>query len=415
MARTKKGNAATRQHVNAPPLRAVLDANAIIGRRYRLDGPHVAILEHAISLGKVELIIPKVVLEEVQNKYREEIVKAEQDISNAINKVNILLPAEHQRTLKAADVDRIVIDFSQQFNRKLAQLKARIPGYHDIPHVNLIRRDLERRRPFQRGGGYRDSLIWENVLRVAAKNTLTVFVTQNTKDFCSEQAGCVLHSDLLADLNARGLGEDAVKVSSTIEAFVDEHLKPLLAPSQQALALIQRDQYKLFSFSKFFEENRGAIQEQLDAQVNRSGIPGWSHAEIEDPRVIYIEDPSSMLIREAYELDPEKLFLAYDIVTDVKLQFFVYKADYYVMSEDIEVEDDDWNEHYIWASKTLALLIRFSLELKLGTPSQVESFDVEFPEFYGWCWKCNAPIESDAAETCPNCRADLLRPKRKAR
>jgi hypothetical protein len=219
----------------------------------------------------------------------------------------------------------------------------------------------------------------------------------------------------MVDLKARGLPDHAVRVCRTIEAFVDEHLKPLLAPSQQALALIQRDQYKLFSFSKFFMETRDAIQEQLSAQLSRSGIPGWSDAELEDPSVSYVEDPSRILIREAYELDPEKLFLAYDVVADVNLHFFVYKADYYVMSEEIEVEDYDWNEHYVWASKTLALLMRFSLELKLGTPNEVESFDIELPECYGWCWKCNQPIESDAAETCSNCKADLLRPKRRAR
>jgi len=86
----------------------VLDANAVIGRRYRLEGPDIAILKHAISLGKVELIVPKVVSEEIQNKYREEITKAEQQISSDIDKLNILLPAKHQHVFQPVAVDRIV-------------------------------------------------------------------------------------------------------------------------------------------------------------------------------------------------------------------------------------------------------------------------------------------------------------------
>jgi hypothetical protein len=172
----------------------------------------------------------------------------------------------------------------------------------------------------------------------------------------------------------------------------------------------QRGQDRIFNFSAFFAENRVAIQEHLNREIRQSGIPGWQ-AEVEDPEVMYIENPSSEVICENYELDPNKLFLAYEVVADVNLQFFVYKADYYAMSEDadFEIENSDWNDHYILGSKQLSLPLRISLVLEVGALDRVESFDVELIEFYDWCWNCGTPIRSDAAETCDNCKADLLR------
>jgi hypothetical protein len=51
----------------------------------------------------------------------------------------------------------------------------------------------------------------------------------------------------------------------------------------------------------------------------------------------------------------------------------------------------------------------------VGTPDVVESFEVEILEFYGWCWRCHAPIRNDAAETSANCNADLFKPFRRKR
>jgi hypothetical protein len=72
-----------------------------------------------------------------------------------------------------------------------------------IPHSELVKRALRRRKPFsERGTGYRDSLIWITVLALLRRSEETVaFVTANSADFA---AGKALHPHLLEDVCAQG-------------------------------------------------------------------------------------------------------------------------------------------------------------------------------------------------------------------
>jgi hypothetical protein len=95
------------------------------------------------------------------------------------------------------------IDYRQFLEETLDAIYAvRLP-VPDIPHEEVLRRELARKKPFSSSGGYRDLLIWESALRyVASEQEDAVFVSANTKDFAD---GDQLHADLLADLEARGL------------------------------------------------------------------------------------------------------------------------------------------------------------------------------------------------------------------
>lgn len=401
-------------------MKVILDTNIIIRRKYRLDGPHVAILERAIALGEVELVVPKIAVEETKNKYRETLLKTQQEASDRVANLNGLLSADKQVTLNPIDVNATVMEFSTGFDVRLEELNTTCPEYADIPQADIVSRDLARRRPFRENGrGYRDALLWETVLRkVAVNNSPAFLVTQNIKDFCADDESAALHLHLVADLEARGLPRDAVKICASIEDIVDKHLKPLLPTNDQVLQQIKNGEYNLFSFRDFLGQHREGIGHQICDQLGRVGIHDWPTELLEDPHVAYVEDPSSVDIVEAYELDKSRLFLAYDITSDVNLDLFVYKSDFYWISEQVElgIEDADWNDHYIWASKVVALPFRLSLALKLGAPDEVESFEVELREFYGWCWQCGAPVRNDAAETCSGCHADLLaRMRRRAR
>jgi PIN domain len=377
------------------------------------------LVERAVALGVVELVVPRIVVEETRNKYRETLSKAQQELLARVADLNVLLPADKQLAIEAADPEATVTDFISRFDARLAELGATRPDYDDISHGEVVGRDLQRRRPFQESGrGYRDTLLWETLLRkVASTESSTFLVTQNTKDFCSEDRSGNLHLHLVADLRARGLPGDAVKVCATLEAFVDEHLKPLLPTNAEVLAAIQNDEYDLFSFSEFFDRTRRDIGRQIERQLNSLHLPGWPTELLETPSVGYVEDPSSVDIAEAYEVEDDKVFLAYDVTANVDLDLFVYKPDFFWISERVplDVQDREWSDHYVWASKVVTLPFRVSLVLKLGAPDKAESFEVELTEVFGWCQQCDAPIRSDAAETCGNCGADLFAPSRPRR
>src|SRR5208283_2853047 len=359
-------------------VRLLLDTNATVGRRYRLYGPHMAIIEIAIANGILELIVPQIVVEEVKNKYREELLKAERNLTETLVKQNTLLAADEQRALKQLKIDRVVTDFGDRLDNRLAELRARRPVYTDVPHQDLVQRDLDRRRPFQESGrGYRDALLWETLLRQTDPKKPIFFVTKNSKDFC-EGDGLKLHNHLASDLGARGLPASTVVICESVEAFVDDHLKALLLNAQM-LREGHLEQYGKFDFRNFFAENKDDLLIRLTSQLERSDPRELMSFDTEDLTIVSIEDPSSVSLLKAYELEKDKLFLTFAVVAEVTLEFFVFKSDYYSMPEHVnfEIQDFDWNDHYIWASKAVLLPLKLSIELTTDTPNKVESFDVE--------------------------------------
>lgn len=415
MARRKQHQQRAGQRSIPSPLRVVLDTNAVVSRRYRLDGPHVAIMERAILLGALELVVPQIVVEEIRNKHREELLRLQEDVRLRVSKLNLILPSDGQLTFDMPKIDMVAEDFTSRFDKRLNELRAVRPGYSDIPHADIVRRDLERRRPFQETGkGYRDALIWETMLRTAAPKTLTVFVTHNSKDFCVDGDHLTLHHHLVDDLKSNGLSADSVTICDTIETFVDKHLKSRLPTNAEVLNDIRRSLYKLFSFATFFRDNKDIILNELNQTVGQSNIFELAGVPAEDAKAVYVEDPAQAEIVEAYELGDERLFLAYDVLAEVTFEFFVFKTDYYAMDQeaDCDILDADWNEHYVWASSRLILPMRISLVLELGAPDEIDSVDVEVKEFFGRCRKCGWPIQNDAAEVCEKCGSSLFAPKR---
>jgi hypothetical protein len=391
-------------------IKLILDTCEIVARRFKLEGPHFRILENAIREGKVELIVPQIVLEETRNKYLEHLAKADDDLEKSSVMLNSLLTTERRRSHQHLDRKAAAADFLIGLDERLKDLRATIPGYEDIPHAGVVRRELDRRRPFREGRGYRDTLIWESILRqVLTKAGRAVLVTRNQKDFCAETTSDVLHSHLVKDLLDLGLDEDSIKVCENIEKFVNEYLKHYLLTVTEVLSAIREGKYSPFSFNRFLNENREEIDNRLSRDLLGAKIPGWEDL-LEDPKVTYVNDPTHVEIVEAYEISEKTLFLAFDVRAEIELFLLIFKADFSIAPDDldIQVDDWDWNDHYLRATASLVLPFRVSLILNVPS-NELESFEIELATFHGWCWKCSAPLTSDAAETCNECGSNLIR------
>ena len=131
-------------------------------------------------------------------------------------------------------------DGSRILSEEVKTMNAQIPDYADTSHADIVTRDLKRRKPFQQNGkGYRDTLLWETIVRhYIAANALTLFVTQNVRDFCDTDDS--LHKELLRDVRSatKGAG-DEVAISRDLPAFTDKYLVPYLT-DQKDFALLVR-------------------------------------------------------------------------------------------------------------------------------------------------------------------------------
>jgi predicted nucleic acid-binding protein len=357
-------------------MKVVIDSNFFISRQFRLSGPHMTILVAGVSLGAIKVVVPLIVFEEVLNKFRERLSDLNSDLSRSVSKANEILAKEFHLQAPAVDLDAASGAYKKSFEKLISDLKAEVPTYKDIPQVDLVVRDLQRRRPFQDSGkGFRDALIWETILRyVLAPDIRCMLITSNTKDFCGEQHA--LHDHLQQDLTQRGYAADAVVVYSPQDS--NEQLKNLLPADNNVQEAIAKDEYGPFDFNGFYFEQRDVIAKQLERQLESAGLSSIPRMVLEDANIAYLEDPQSWEIEDARQINAHHPYLEFRVKADANIHFFMDKRDFYSLDEryDFGIEDPDWNEYVMWLSKQVTLHFLIAIELSPGDEGIVDDFEV---------------------------------------
>ena len=101
----------------------------------------------------------------------------------------------------------------------------------DLPEVadqELVERSLKRQAPFDSSGkrGYRDALIWHNLLEVARSGDSIVFATADG-DFREDEMSDRLDKHLIRDLRERGIDPGRVSLVRTLAEVVERVLEPV--------------------------------------------------------------------------------------------------------------------------------------------------------------------------------------------
>lgn len=396
---------------NTKTIQIVLDTNIIVFGNWLLDGPTMSVVGNLIAADSCRLVVPKVVVLEAHNKYREEMARHIQQLQKFNNFV-----IDPNTKVDIPNIERACKDYRKRLAARLKALKAEVPTFSRVSQSAVLSRVLARKRPFQESGkGYRDTLIWEAVLKVARGGGTTFFVSANHKDFCSKDDSKLLHPDLVQDLKARGLEEDCICVCPDTKALVNDHLGSLLKEvdaTQDAVEHLKRGEYKSFSIREWFNEN----QEGIGAQLNRTGALSRvldQYHELEDPHVSYIEDPDDISVSRVFAVEANAVVVEAKASGSVIIDVFIYKSDYYAIEDmyPLSVINHDWNDHYIYGQLTLEMVIEFSVMFNPAS-LEVEDYEVngidQSVETFGWCRSCGAPVDNDASETCSKCGKPLF-------
>jgi len=193
--------------------------------------------------------------------------------------------------------------------------------YPNVSHSNVAKRAIEKKKPFKKSGdGYRDTLVWESILQVLSRNDRpdVVFVSNNRSDFWD---GEQLASDLLSDLDERGIAHEKVTPFLTVKALIDERILPQLNQLEELAANIAGRQVPGIDFAEWLQD---AIFDAIDA--NEAG------------RVIAQVQPGECLIElsEVYEVNS----------INVEHEFLLTETDrYIVLTADVGIGIDvcaDW-------------------------------------------------------------------------
>lgn len=206
----------------------VLDSNIFIAD-FWMRGAHFAVLKDQLRRIGGTLVVPAVVVAEVKGKFRANLRKLISDEQEVAKSITTLL-GDHTSVSSTRDLDAECQKFSAHFDRELRQLGADVLALPAVPHQALVERAVAKRRPFDEdGAGYRDALIWESLLEVAAKRSGPIVLISSDSDFIGKTG---IHEDLLADF---GKLERDGKLShhKALVAFNDTWITPKLTKLEQ--------------------------------------------------------------------------------------------------------------------------------------------------------------------------------------
>lgn len=166
-------------------MQVFIDSNQFISD-FLLKGAPFRYLLHFLSNSGNTLLLSRLVIEEVENKYAAEAQKALVDAAKSRQRLKQLgLPQG------AADdgVPSVpVLNLEARIRDHVEGIE--IVEYAGVPHADVVQRALTRRKPFDAEGdvGYRDCLMWLSLVRHLASGASrdseeVIFVSSNWRDF----------------------------------------------------------------------------------------------------------------------------------------------------------------------------------------------------------------------------------------
>lgn len=166
-------------------MKVLVDSNQFIAD-FLLKSAPFRYLMHFLSNDGHTLLLSRLVLEEVENKYATETKKALADASKTNQRLEQLgLPRDPERP---RDLVVPPLNLEKRIREQLESIQ--ILEYEDVPHAEVVQRALKRRKPFDADGaaGYRDCLLWLSLIRRLAldnaeANEEVIFISSNWKDF----------------------------------------------------------------------------------------------------------------------------------------------------------------------------------------------------------------------------------------
>lgn len=213
----------------------VLDTTELRDQK-RLEGGAFRLFLLARGRTNHRVCVPQVVLDEYFRAVRELMQSVAENVERDAGllrrywgKLDVTIP----------NVDEQYDGWRKYIEDRLRAARVEILPHPEVPHADVVARDIARRRPFNaKGQGYRDTLIWESILQLArASRERIVFITSNATDFVDDD---VIHADLRDDLRRHELG-DIVEVAVGLRAALDRYLqREMPAPDVQLATALQR-------------------------------------------------------------------------------------------------------------------------------------------------------------------------------
>ncbi len=337
-------------------MKIFFDANILIAD-YHLSSPYMGVLITFLHRTDAKLFVPIVVLEEVKQKYREHLLQETKKFEKSLKQMKYLAPSlefvNPQMDIKAqGEVYSKKLESSLQFF-----LNAKYLDLPSVSHDLVVKRAINKRKPFSDSGrGYRDTLIWENILAEAkSDDEEIVFITNNAKDFAAEDSTS-LHPDLKLDLNRLGISEDRVKLYPDLGSFIDSVVTPQLTRLRDFEKQLTEGTFAPLNLQKLLEDR----EEEITKGINDELPDLLAEPKFDEPTVVGLYHPAQIQSVSVYQNDKTTLFAEFNADFDADIEFFIFKGDYYILDEEedeFSIYDPDWNEWVMRGGKNITVSV----------------------------------------------------------
>lgn len=344
-------------------MQIILDSTAYRAD-FRLKGNAFRIFLPALGKIGARLLLPKVVLEEVVNGFREQAEQLATRITALSNDARRLGLAPCAG--KTPDIDSEVARYRSYL---LKELGAELIDLPSIPHGELLDRALQRRKPFNnQGAGYRDALIWQNVLDLLKSSKEEVcFVTGNRRDFWDDKG---LHLDLGADMLAQTIPTQRLRLYERIEDLNAELITPNLQRLDEAFLEIAAGSWGTFQLSTWIQEHLAdTIQDEDLVQTLSSLQDQGAHV-----FGIKIKKVKSAELDDVRSIPAGKVLVSATAKVEAEVGVSVDWGAYLRSAEIREfVGDSDEPFQSLWTDQLLDVYVKFSLVVDAQTHQVVSA------------------------------------------
>lgn len=351
----------------------VLDSNCFKDDA-RAVRPKLQTVLEAAGKGAFELVVPEVVIDELDKQFARRTKKAYKEIRTAINSQADEFAELGLSALKAParDIDD-VNGYRTELESRLQEAGARL-----TPHPADLRPAIpwavHRRKPFDASGkGMPDAVLWITALELASKHDDEIALVSADKDFAESKSDPRLASVLADDLSERGISHDQVRRIPGLGAFVEELGERREASRDQAEKLIENHAFD------------AAIESRLMFSQLPQG-PLELGVELDDDPTVLSWDLENLRLEDAVSLPGGALYLEAVAEVHLLLNLIIYRADYHFALEADEVHfavtDSDFNRHYVEAESELDVELDLVITASEdGSDAQVDLIDVSLTPY----------------------------------
>lgn len=325
-----------------------------------------SLLDEAVAKGAFELFVPDVVLQELDKQFGARSKKVVREINAAIaERADELSQLGLERPSRMTRDESDVSDYRASLERRITDVGGVVlPMPADLSVA--VTWAVHRRKPFKQSGeGLQDATIWLSVLELAgARAGEIVLVSDNAKDFGKGDDQPGLADELRADLTARGLPPEKVRLVPGLHAFAEE-VSQRLAETQERAEQMAGDG----TFGGAIE--LAVMWSRLDQYALALGV------ELDDDPQVIAMDIAQLTVQETTQLPGGGLLVEAIAEVNVLLHLLIFKADYYTAAEGygahFTLAGTDFNDHYVEAESEVSVL----LELTISTDVNANEIQVE--------------------------------------